>query len=124
DRPPSRYLTAFYLQLSAGGVLGGLFTALLAPMLFSSVVEYPLLMVLTCLLRPAPATNINRLDVLLPLGLGMATAILIVVLQSMGMAPGPISLAAMFAAPILIGYTFLERPLRFGLSIAGLLLAG
>src|SRR5205085_292405 len=50
--------------------------------------------------------------------------LLIVVLQSVGMAPGPISLAAMFAAPILLCYTFLERPLRFGLGIAALLLAG
>jgi spermidine synthase len=124
DRPPAQYLTAFYLQLSAGGVLGGLFTALLAPVLFSSVVEYPLLMVAACLLRPTPDKSTNRKDVLLPAALGAATALLIVVLQAVGMKPGPISLASMFAAPILICYTFLERPLRFGLGIAGLLLAG
>jgi spermidine synthase len=124
DRPPARYLTAFYLQLSAGGVLGGLFTALLAPMLFSSVVEYPLLIVLTCLLRAAPEETNNRLDLLLPVALGLATALLIIVLQSAGMKPGPISLASMFGVPILVCYTFLERPLRFGLGIAWLLLAG
>jgi hypothetical protein len=42
SRPPASQLTAFYLYLSLGGVLGGIFNALLAPVLFTSVVEYPL----------------------------------------------------------------------------------
>ena len=36
--------------MSFGGVLGGLFNALLAPLLFTSVIEYPLVLVLACLL--------------------------------------------------------------------------
>ncbi len=51
DRPPPQYLTEFYLWMSIGGVLGGLFNALLAPLLFATVVEYPLVLVLACLLR-------------------------------------------------------------------------
>ena len=43
DRPPPYALTEFYLYLSLGGVLGGIFTALLAPMLFTTLLEYPLL---------------------------------------------------------------------------------
>src|SRR5207245_4937963 len=39
SRPSTRYLTQFYLLMSLGGVLGGLFNAL-APLLFNSVVEY------------------------------------------------------------------------------------
>jgi hypothetical protein len=42
DRPAAAHLTAFYLWMGLGGVLGGAFNALLAPLLFSSVVEYPL----------------------------------------------------------------------------------
>ena len=57
DRPPTGQLTEFYLWMSLGGVLGGLFNALLAPLVFSSVVEYPLVLVLACLLRPAPAAT-------------------------------------------------------------------
>src|SRR5712691_3279823 len=34
SRPSSRYLTGFYLLLSVGGVLGGLFNALIAPVVF------------------------------------------------------------------------------------------
>src|SRR6266571_2579607 len=49
-RPPARHLTQFYLLLSVGGVLGGLASALIAPMVFRSLLEYPLVMALGCLL--------------------------------------------------------------------------
>lgn len=44
-RPDASRLTEFYLLMSLGGVIGGVFCGLLAPYLFSSVVEYPLLLV-------------------------------------------------------------------------------
>jgi hypothetical protein len=53
DRPHPRYLTEFYLWLSAGGVVGGLFNALVAPLVFSNLVEYPLALVLACLFLPS-----------------------------------------------------------------------
>ncbi|WP_420870164.1 class I SAM-dependent methyltransferase [Microvirga aerophila] len=43
-RPPAQHLTEFYMWMSFGGVLGGLFAGLLAPHLFSSILEYPLLL--------------------------------------------------------------------------------
>jgi spermidine synthase len=61
DRPPPRHLTEFYLLISAGGVLGGVFNALLAPLVFTSLVEYPLVMVLACaLLAPRRAPGPGR----------------------------------------------------------------
>ena len=53
-RPAADHLTAFYLWLSLGGALGGLFNALVAPLLFSQVLEYPLALVAAALLRPSP----------------------------------------------------------------------
>jgi hypothetical protein len=50
-RPPARYLTAFYLWLSFGGVIGGIFAGLIAIHLFSSVLEFPLLIVAAALCR-------------------------------------------------------------------------
>lgn len=42
-RPPTAHLTQFYLCVSLGGVLGGLFNQLVAPFVFQhSVTEYPL----------------------------------------------------------------------------------
>lgn len=52
DRPPADRLTEFYLWLSAGGVLGGVFNALIAPMVFRSVMEYPLAIAAALWLRP------------------------------------------------------------------------
>ncbi|WP_100960302.1 fused MFS/spermidine synthase [Bosea sp. FBZP-16] len=51
-RPSAAELTSFYLWMSFGGVLGGVFAALLAPLLFNSVAEYPLLVVAGMLCRP------------------------------------------------------------------------
>ncbi|MFS8857697.1 fused MFS/spermidine synthase [Synechococcus sp. H55.7] len=43
-RPPVEQLTQFYLWLALGGSLGGMFSALLAPQVFETVLEYPLLL--------------------------------------------------------------------------------
>jgi len=51
-RPPARYLTSFYLYLSLGGVIGGIFAGLVAQRLFSWVAEYPLLIIAAALCRP------------------------------------------------------------------------
>jgi len=51
-RPPPDRLTEFYLLMSLGGVVGGAFTALLAPVIFNMVWEYPLVLVLVGLARP------------------------------------------------------------------------
>lgn len=52
DRPPPEGLTEFYLCMSIGGVLGGTINALIAPVVFDAVTEYPLVLGLACLLRP------------------------------------------------------------------------
>ncbi|WP_244635893.1 fused MFS/spermidine synthase [Chthonobacter albigriseus] len=51
-RPPPARLTEFYLLMSLGGVLGGAFASLAAPLLFSTVLEYPILLVAGLLCRP------------------------------------------------------------------------
>jgi SAM-dependent methyltransferase len=52
DRPEPARLTEYFLLVGLGGVVGGAFNALLAPLLFDSFVEYPAALVLACLLRP------------------------------------------------------------------------
>ncbi len=51
-RPAASGLTGFYLWMSAGGVLGGVFASLLAPVLFDWVAEYFVLIVAVMLVRP------------------------------------------------------------------------
>jgi len=62
-RPPARYLTSFYLYLSLGGVIGGIFAGLIAQHLFSWVAEYPLLIILAALCRPGLAWPRSKLEV-------------------------------------------------------------
>jgi hypothetical protein len=51
-RPAAKYLTGFYVALSFGGMVGGLFAGLVAPFTFSWVAEYPILLALAALCRP------------------------------------------------------------------------
>jgi hypothetical protein len=39
-KPEARYLTAFYLTLSAGGAFGGIFVGIIAPLVFPAIWEY------------------------------------------------------------------------------------
>jgi SAM-dependent methyltransferase len=51
-RPAAAHLTAFYLAMAVGGLLGGVFCAILAPSLFDWAYEHPLLIVAAALLLP------------------------------------------------------------------------
>jgi hypothetical protein len=52
DRPQPKYLTNFFLIMSLGGMLGGLFNALVAPIAFIYTSEYPITLVMACLMLP------------------------------------------------------------------------
>ncbi|HWE37256.1 MAG TPA: fused MFS/spermidine synthase [Isosphaeraceae bacterium] len=62
DRPPARQLTSFYLAIATGGALGGAFNAVVAPLVFDRLTEYPLMLVLACLFRTAPEPHKPRDD--------------------------------------------------------------
>lgn len=69
-RPSAAALTGFYLWMSLGGVLGGVFAALVAPLLFNSVAEYPLLVVAGMLCRPGfTSLRPSRLQAMALIGL-------------------------------------------------------
>jgi spermidine synthase len=128
-RPVARHLTAFYLAMSLGGVLGGIFNALVAPQIFSWVAEYPIALVLSCLACPS-VSPISRkpksaaLDLVLPLILGVLLIWLVPVLvprsTSQSDATGP---KVAFGVAAFICYTFKGRPARFALGIGVVLLS-
>ena len=133
DRPAPRDLTTFYLWMSVGGVLGGAFNALLAPLIFSTLLEYPIVIALACALLPfgrnaAPlpkdrARRARVLDFALPLILTGAAIFLVLGLQKR-LPTGAESSALMFGVPALLCFPLSRRPLRFALAVAGVLLAG
>ena len=75
DRPSPKHLTNFYLLMSIGGVLGGLFNAFVAPIVFTFTSEYPITLVIACFLLPSMFEEKDKkignwthiLDVLCPL---------------------------------------------------------
>lgn len=126
DRPPSAQLTTFYLWIALGGALGGVFNAVVAPLVFNSVVEYPLAIVAACLLRSpnrerADEPGSRRLDFLLPLGVGVLFLGLVALGRSLGFPSAARSVALVVA--VVVCATFHARPVRFGLGVGAVLVA-
>src|SRR5262249_51121907 len=132
-RPAVDDLTTFYWWLALGGVLGGMFSALAAPVLFTGLAEYPFMIVLACLLRPAAAPahpNVlqsrsknagksdhernallnrvtryaSRADLIIPGLLGAVTVLIVFVGRFFYMEPGPTSVAFMFIPSLVFVY--------------------
>ncbi len=126
DRPPAAQLTEFYLWLSVGGMLGGIFNSLIAPMIFDTVAEYPIAIVLALALRPkltevVETVRARWMDFAWPAGLAAMTAALAVVPARWGMTEVN-SLVFSLCLPSAIGYTFVKRPLRFALALGAIML--
>jgi hypothetical protein len=127
DRPPAARLTEFYLWLALGGALGGSFNALLAPVLFHSVLEYPIAIVLACLALPprrplAPSPRARVLDVVLPVLVGGIVLGVFGIFETTGLPFGTTPMVVMFAVLAFPLFAFSARPLRFALAIAAILI--
>jgi hypothetical protein len=112
-RPEPEQLTSFYLWLAVGGVLGGLFNAVLAPAIFTGIFEYPFALIVAALVMPAfrsttPTANSRRWDLILPVTLGLVAALVF------GSAADKVQVRIL---PALACLTLASRPLRFGLGV-------
>ena len=126
DRPSPVHLTEFYFWIAFGGMLGGLFNTLAAPVLFSRVIEYPLVLVLALAARRGRQTesgffwSVN--DLAIPIGVGALSAGFMVWLH-----PGRDS-AQLFIAglglPALLAFSQSRAPVRFAASVATMFVAG
>ena len=123
ERPPAGKLTQFYLWLALGGALGGIFNALVAPQIFSTVVEYPLALVAAAFLLPRPASARDGAaqqirDVLFP---ALIAGLLVVVMTVPQFFNRWIAAdATAYAAAAIIASSFITRPARFALSLAAI----
>ena len=130
DRPSTHHLTEFYLWLSVGGVLGGLFNVLVAPVIFDTVVEYPLMMALAAVLWPGSSRSgqrprTNRFDYLIPMAFGMFYATLILCIKIIGVETSRTAMLVLYGIPALICLAlFRYRPVRFGLGVVAFLMVG
>lgn len=140
DRPPPEHLTAFYFWMSLGGVLGGIFNALIAPVVFThlGMVEYPLALVLAAAVRPRGESNgppLRIADVLLvAILLGLSVALVLTVPEYVKVPQEPDSSDAltarllrgglMFGLPSVAAFALVRKPARYALSLAALFIAG
>ncbi len=128
DRPAPSQLTMFYLVLAAGGALGGIFNAIVAPLAFRSVLEYPIAIVLAAMALPnrsnaAPGLRTRVLDVAIPVLMGGIVIGCYALVTSMGLVFGFGAVALLYALLAFPLRAMAKRPVRFGLAIAAVLLA-
>jgi predicted nucleic acid-binding protein len=122
-RPEPALLTGFYLWVSFGGVLGGVFAALVAPSVFSGTYEYPILIAASLLIIPGTLENRHRF--LRDAGPPILIALAIIIAHLRYDVRLPMATEIMFEA-VLVGLAALmllhrKRPARFfGLVVLAL----
>lgn len=120
-RPQVAHLTEFYFFMSLGGVLGGLFNGVFAPIVFNGIYEYPIAIIVAAALRPGArdggpkkwARDIAWPTVVLVIGLAFNYAN---TRYGFGSAARYVTAAYLGAIAIMV-FAFKERPLRYGLGV-------
>lgn len=127
SRPQPQHLTEFYLWMSLGGMLGGVFNVLVAPAVYDRVLEYPFALIVAYGLRPAigrysTSRLAQFLDLALPLLLygAMRAAFHIELPVGKWATAGTWTLLVVSA---LVASLFYRRPLRLALGAAALFFA-
>jgi hypothetical protein len=122
SKPEASRLTEFYLFMSLGGVLGGLFNAIVAVELFILPIEYPLILGLSCLLRAKVTDGADRKP-LFSVENGVPLAIII--LLAINIMSNNSQLIIFSAFVFCIGFfLIIETHWRFAFTVLVILIAG
>ena len=106
DRPSATRLAEFYLCVAIGGMFGGLFNTLIAPTAFNTLIEYPLVIVLACLIRPRDnseedSSRDRMFDFILPACIGLLTVVLALLVDRYDVST-VVGVAIIFGIPLVI----------------------
>ncbi|WP_031434917.1 spermidine synthase [Methylomarinum vadi] len=118
-RPHTRHLTDFYLIMSFGGMLGGMFNTFVAPFIFNAVYEYPLMIVAALLLRPGFFQQKWALQPLFPFVLLMVGLLVYALSDNLSAYLDSIGVILIMLAGLT--YAFRSQPLSLGL-LTGIIL--
>jgi len=146
-RPSPQRLAEFYLWVALGGAIGGIVNALVAPLIFKHVEEYPLTLILAAALLPritdpgpapkplthqkrrtaAPAAKrpgraLKLSDVVIAAVMFATVALLV---RGLLLPDGGLSWTSrviVFGLPSAIALTFVGQPVRFALTLGAIML--
>lgn len=126
SRPPSQYLTEFYLWISLGGVLGGVYNVLIAPQIYDRVLEYPYALIIAFGLRPAYGNRRNdRRSLLLDAALPAAVLGAVLICNQLPVPRASWGDKVVFVylgVAALVVASFYKRPLRLALGAGAIYL--
>ena len=118
-RPAARHLTAFYLWIAVGGMIGGIFTGLIAPYVFNWVAEYPLLIVAGILCRPGLRIRRSAGSWALIAGMVLVAVLAIVAFHYLRIWPDRTAFDGMVGVALVVSITFLwSDPLKLAIAFA------
>jgi hypothetical protein len=108
ERPSTQHLTEYYLLLSVGGVCGGILTALVAPVVFTTILEYPIAIVLALVLRPhltQPGARYfhGRPELVRAVSVGAGMVVALIGLSAAGLMSTPLPFIAIAAVGLFVG---------------------
>ncbi len=123
-KPDAEHLTEFYLWMSLGGALGGVFNAVIAPELFTGILEYPITLVAAgftrmLLLPPGERLRFNRLDLALPLAAVIGALVLRLFEVNATDIPTFVMVAVLSPLCLLV-YHYQDRAVRFAFGLAAM----
>jgi hypothetical protein len=120
NRPGPQHLTEFYFWLALGGVLGGIFTAILAPAVFNTVLEYPLLVATLPFFRGG---KLEKSDLLVAVAIALAILATWVVFRATGLDADTEAIALAHTILLFVGYKISRRSQRFAWAFAVMIIA-
>jgi len=116
-RPAAQSLTEFYIWMSLGGVLGGIFNALLAPLIFSNVFEYVIVLIVSFFIGSSLKKEVQSLKAILVVLIPcvFASAVVFAILSALQV---PIIQALFFSGLITaFGLSTLNKNLKTSLAL-------
>jgi spermidine synthase len=123
-RPAPEHLTAFYMWMSAGGMVGGIASGLIAPYTFNWIAEYPILIALAVLCRPGLALPKSYVEQIIFFGALAVAALALVLFRAFEVDVDTTVFTWWVAPPLLIvTVLFWRDPLPFAAIVAFVLLA-
>ena len=137
-RPDVSQLTEFYLLMSIGGVVGGIVNSLLAPMLFSGTIEYPLALIAACFAVPTmhtllrsssqksaqtddlakPQPQLSGSNLVVPGVIAVLLVTFAVLSNLLAATPDTVHRMIVFGVPAILCFTLVSTPRRFAIGYA------